>query len=574
MLFFCYVTVNAQTSQTFTRSIKFIDLKETSNASFWGHTREITRLVMTAIESGSIKSFLINYQANAQAVSLSIIDYKKRLEFSQNENIPKDQIYFSGIDYLFPRDINYIGLDQTVFMNESKECVHVHYVNFYSHENFSADRITIQYRFSVTWEDFIAVLKKRSDILYTPNAYGVWWRGNIFITNENYFIDYHANDLIENDLIELSRQNNIVARKNNNPNDKISFDSLTGDKYSSSAMDFYLFEERSENYWTTTQIAFGTLPQEISYENEDRFIFEWRDFADVLQKIKCDKNIYTLADAIVLKKFTYSDSIKLIQISHNGKFANGQTDALCSSVVKESFNSSLKPLLNTKFHTELIESLYLEDASNQHLNIPGHSIAEILYEHVLNGTLTAYENDSLLRPMTIPSFKYNASQYLDVEELMYESTYKKGDTIAINEGVNWPYERQYYIVKENFTGTDFYTGSTIISKLVRYYPPLIPVNELNIIECIQHLSFDHEGNNKKYKLEVAALYVGGDGPSNIRGIQYPVCYVRWDDFKSLLLKDPRATFIYKGRQQNLADIIENRDYLSTFLKTGYVEIGE
>ena len=561
MLFFCYVTVNAQTSQTFTRSIKFIDLRETSNASFWGHTREITRLVMTAIESGSIKSFMIDYENEASATMLTEEEYMMHKTFY---HIFKNQKY---ANFLFPGDIPYIGLDQTISIVDDKECVH--YVNFYSHENFSADGKTRQYRFSVTWKDFIAVLKKRSDILYTPNAYGVWWRGNTFITNEHYFMDYNTDD-----FIELSRKNNITANENNNSNDKISFDSLRGAKYSSSAMDFYIFEERDADYWKTKQIGFGTLPQEISYENEKRFIFDWSDFAAVLEKTNtaASSTIYTLADAFVLKKFHYSDIIQSIQISKNGKFTNGKTDALCSNHLKESFHTN--PLLNTKFHTELIESLYLGDTSNKHLNIAGKSIAEILYGYVFNGTLAAYENDSLLRPMTIDDFKYNASQYLDVPQIMYEGIYKRGDTVTFNVGESWPYQTRYYIVQENVNGTDLFNEPSLISKLKRYYPPLIPVNELNIIECIQHLSFDHEGNNKKYKLEVVALYVGGDGPSNIRGIQYPVCYVRWDDFKSLLLKDSRATFIYKGLQQNLADIIENRDYLSTFLKTGYVEIGE
>ena len=71
----------------------------------------------------------------------------------------------------------------------------------------------------------------------------------------------------------------------------------------------------------------------------------------------------------------------------------------------------------------------------------------------------------------------------------------------------------------------------------RFYPPLIPLEELNVVEFMQHLSFDNRGNNKEYKLEAIALHVSADGPSNIKGIQYPVCYVRWNDLKYLV--DPQ-----------------------------------
>jgi hypothetical protein len=565
--------VGQTSKKTATRTIKFIDLREGANAPFWGYNREIPRLIMAAIENGSIKSFRIDYDKKYNLKPLSVSEYKKTLEFSQDASIPEDQLYYQGVDYLFASDFPYIGLDQTISIVDGKECVHVHYIHFYNHESFSEDQKTRQYRFSVTWEDFIAILKQRTNLLYTPNIYGAWWRGNVFITNERYFIESKTSD-----FIELSRAYAILPKDFHNFNVLKTVDSLGKKNYEPSMMDLYFIEEKKESYWNIKRLFFGTVPQDQSYLNERRFGYEWKDFVSVLgnKKNAASSNIYTLANAFALKTFSYSDTIESIQISKNGKFKNGKKDVLCSVALSESFSNNASPVTNTTFHTQLLESLYLGDTSNTHLNIEGHGLAEILYDYVLSGTLTAYEYDSLHTPITVNTFKSNASQYLDVPEIMYGIIYKNGDTVSMNVHVGdyWNYETRYFIVQETFNGSDFVNDSSYMSKLKRYYPPLIPVEELNVVEFMQHVSFDQEGNNKKYKLEVVALHVSADGPSNIKGIQYPVCYVRWQDLKSVLLKDARASFVYKGRQVNLIDIIENREFLSIFLKTGFLEVGE
>ncbi|HSY62094.1 MAG TPA: hypothetical protein VK796_09475, partial [Cytophaga sp.] len=226
--------------------------------------------------------------------------------------------------------------------------------------------------------------------------------------------------------------------------------------------------------------------------------------------------------------------------------------------------------------------------SNILLNIPGHSIAEIIHAHVIDGTLVSYEDDSIKRPMTPEKFKSNATQYLDVPAMDYGSIYEKGDTIQIyiSNDDYWYGETRYFIVQKQFDGADYFIAaeqlngpdflndSNLISKLKRYYPPLIPIEELNVVDFRHRLSFDQNGNNKKYKLEDVVLYVSADAKSNVKGIQYPLCYVHWQDLRSVLLNDPRASFIYKGQQVRLIDVIEKRAYLSAFLKTGYIEIGE
>lgn len=568
LTFFSQLDLFGQTSKKrITRTIKFIDLTETVNASFWGYYKQVPQLIMAAIESGSIKSFLIDYKNEAHEAMLTQDEYAIQKTFY---NTYKDEQFN---DFLFASDLPYLGLDQTISIVGGKECVHVHYVNLYSHENFSEDRKTREYRFSVKWEDFIAVLNQRRDVLYAPNIFGAWWRGNVFITNERYFIESKTSD-----FIELSNSYAIAPKDFSNLDVVKTVDSLGKKNYEPSMMDLYFIEEKKDNNWYIKRVVFGTVPQDQSYLNERRYGYEWTDFTTVLEKKQAaaSSKIYTLAEAFLLKKFSYSDSIKSIQISKNGKFKNGQKDVLCSATLNESFSNTVNPISYKWFHTQLLESLYLEDTSNAQLNIPGHSLAEILYAHVLDGTLVACEDESLNRPMTVEKFRVNASQYLDVSAIKDGSIYEKGDTVSmyVNDGNYWYGETRYFIVQEKIDGAYFSNDSSIISQLKRYYPPLIPVEELNAIEFLQHLSFDSEGNNKKYALEVVALHVSADGPSNIKGIQYPICYVRWKDLKSVLLKDPRATFVYKGRQVSLIDVIENRDFLSILLKTGYVEIGE
>jgi len=564
---FNHVDLIAQSSKkTLIRSIKFIDLRNASNAPFWGYYREIPRLIMDAIDSGSVTSIIIDYDKKVTVVPLSVSQYKWKLAFLEYFKTSDDP----STGFLSPSDLPYIGLDQTISIIDGKECTQVHHVNFYSYENFSEDKKTRQYRFSVTWEDFIAVLKQRQDLLYAPNIYGEWWRGNVFITNERYFIDSKTSD-----FIELSRSYNISPKDFRNLNYVKTIDSLNKWNYDPSLMDLYLIEEKKDDYWNIKSLFFGTAPQDQSYLNEHRFGYEWTDFTTILKNKKAatSSNIYTLADAFLLKKFSYSDSIKSIQISKNGKFKNGDKDGSCSAILNESFINNLNAVTHTKFHTQMIESLYLGDTSNKHLNLLGHSIAELLYGYVLNGNLVAYTYDSRT-PITIKTFKYNASQYLIVPEIMYESTYQKGDTVSLKGGDSWPFEKEYYIAQENFSGTDFYNDSSMIYKLKRYYPPLIPIKELSVVEFFQDITFNSEGNNKKYELQTIALQVSADGPSNLKGIQYPVCCVRWNELKALLLKDPRAIFANKGCQVNLIDLIENREYLSILLKTGYVEIEE
>jgi hypothetical protein len=253
-------------------------------------------------------------------------------------------------------------------------------------------------------------------------------------------------------------------------------------------------------------------------------------------------------------------------------FENGNIDPICLTGLKESFSTNEVHVSYTKYQTQLLESIYLGDSLNKLLNIPGHSIAEILYEYLLNGKLKTYPNDSLNIPMSEVEFKYYASQILDAPDFFYDDVYKKGDTVIVN---NWPLRKEYYILQQDFNSSNFSNDSSLYEKVfIRYYPPLMPITALNVIELYQHVTFDSNGDNKKYTLQCLALHVAADAPSNIRGIQYPICFVRWDDLKALLLKDRRAYFKYQGRKINLVDLIENREFLSTFFKTGYVEIGE
>ncbi len=564
----------AQSSKkSVTRSVKFIELKDSLNTPFWGVYREIPRLVMTAIKKEVIKPLVVDYDNKAAVTQLSMSEYEQRIQFLQPINISGENNDYLALDYLFPTDLPYIGLDQTISIADGKESVHVHYVNFYSHENFSKDRKIREYRFSVRWDDFVKILKQRKDLLYTPNTYGAWWRGDVFITNERYLIESQTSD-----FIELSRLQGIEPKDFTYSKNVQTVDSLKKKNYDPSMMDVYFLEENYKNSWKINRLAFGTVPEEMSYLKERRFVYAWEDFVKVLavHEHNISKEIYTLADAFVLKKFSYSTTINPILISKNGKFKSGGQDVLCTTSLNESFEKMLPTVANTKFHTQLLENIYLGDTTNKLLNIPGHSIAEIIHGHIMDGTLLAYQDDSLNREMTVEIFKSNASQYLDVSAIEPGKKYEKGDTVSmyINDEKYWYGETRYFIVQKKFIASYFDNDSTFMLNLKRYYPPLVPVEELTALELMHDLSFDRDGKNKKYKLKALALYVSADGPSNIKGIQYSICYVRWKDLKAVLLNDPRATFIYQGRERNLINMIENREFLSILLKTGFVEIDE
>ena len=225
------------------------------------------------------------------------------------------------------------------------------------------------------------------------------------------------------------------------------------------------------------------------------------------------------------------------------------------------------------FHTQYDEQLYLKDSANTHLEIDGHGLVEIIYEALLNKALTAYYNDSLSIVLSFIELNSMASVQPPNIDFRLPTICEVGDTIEIRIS---NFNSKYFIIGKSFNSeTLTYEEYVEVSKFFKpYVPPLYTSKDIYIIELNQRVSFDLNGKNKKYNLESIGLFVPADHPLNYKHIQYQICAVRWDEVKNILLKDKRSMISYNGKLVNLVDVIEDRQFLSSFLKTGFLEVGE
>jgi hypothetical protein len=110
----------------------------------------------------------------------------------------------------------------------------------------------------------------------------------------------------------------------------------------------------------------------------------------------------------------------------------------------------------------------------------------------------------------------------------------------------------------------FNSKATILSKSKPYFP-----KQLFCIELIQKISFDAEGKKKQYELQKITIKI--PATINIKGVELPICTVNWAELKKKLLADKRAMIHYKGKEVNLVNLLENREFLSIFYVTGFLE---
>ncbi|MFN6947090.1 MAG: hypothetical protein ACK4ND_19255, partial [Cytophagaceae bacterium] len=173
------------------------------------------------------------------------------------------------------------------------------------------------------------------------------------------------------------------------------------------------------------------------------------------------------------------------------------------------------------------------------------------------------KDENFKKTLSIEEINDVMSIDIHVPDFKAGSSYKSGDTVR--------YDAKYYIAKEDIQAPVFYTGENIFKeeKWRMIHNGYYPVKEFVDLELIQQISFNSEGQNKKYNLKGICYYIPPD--INIRGILMPVCYVKWEDLKPLLMNDEKAVILYNSKTYNYKEIMEDRNFFSFFYKTSVLK---
>jgi hypothetical protein len=536
------------------RLIRFIDLDSYMNKPFFRRNQEISKLVMDAIEIGDIHPYYIDYKNKAVEKVLDKADFRKKISFETTFD-------FNGVEtaytvLLYPRDFYTLGLDQTIGEIQGKEYAQVHYVNFYA--NGDSKEKPIKYRFSIKWDDFLSVLNKHTDILYYTNSFNSWWRGEVFITSSNYIID----EALCGKFIELSfALPEFKAEDYRKRGSLYDLNEYKKEPYLKGGylLDLYLIEQKKGNQYNVSTLVIEDMQDTEGYGNGKRFAFDWKAFLKIAQDSswRNRSEVFTLMEAFKLQKFMYSNSSKNIEISRNGQFVNGGQDKLCRDQISNSFYVD-SPRNFEKFYTDYLEGVFLNDPLNVHLHRPGHSIVELSIEYFLKGKIMAFEDETFQEHLAREAFIAGASEVIDARRFDTSQKYHKGDTLRTEE---W----KYYILLQDiepFTCTRIDSNKISLPFTPARYEPqrLIP------LQLVQKLTFDKEGNGKNYQVQGIGLFVPYD--INIKGVEIPIGFFKWEELRKQLLSDPRAMVVYKGKKVNLVELVENRTFYSLFYKTG------
>lgn len=317
------------------REIRFLGLGWGENEPYCKTNIEITRLIMEKVRAGEIKPFLVDYSKGFSATEITRLDYRKRLIYISSNDISQER------QRLEPTSFSCLGLDQTVGIADGKEYAQVHYVNFYIYDSQNERMLDepYPYIFSVRWEDFIKVLDNRPDILYVINSYGLWWRGNVLLTNDIYRPSKFCRDLVQ--LANYAGLGTEILKEEKE--NRCKPPSL---KYYDA--DLFIIDQPNKGYFDSPKPIMEIKNSDTSYKG-DLVSFSWEDFLKIAQDSGWHKSsqVYTLAEAFRLGKFSYSKEQMLYAyndrvISKEGKFGTGSIDSLCKNEIVPSFTSTLR----------------------------------------------------------------------------------------------------------------------------------------------------------------------------------------------------------------------------------------
>lgn len=531
------------------REIWYVNLYEEANKPFFRRNQELVRLVFDGINSEKITPLDIDFTGEKEIQALSIEQWIDKISFKNSLPEYPEFLGLFGDQLLFPTEFKYVGMDIT-YDQEANSLCQVNYLHFFPAEKISETQEP-QYRFSVSWNQLIEYLSEYQDLLYYTNSWGILWRGEAMITSTYYAVDEKAGQA----LIDLSINTGALPAQ-----DTSGFPVVLSNKATNSLAtpDIYFKENKENSWYSTEKIGVIQYDDSFPFSETQRFEFEWSDFLKIAQDSGwLEKTpVLKMSEALKRNLFSYS-SLPALPVSKNGRFINGNKDPLCNKRIKASFaNSPASELVAYSVeHWDLISTL-------EPKNKPLIKLPELIYEYVLSGKLTPYFTDSLNRVMNMKELKASAARCFTAPEFTRESSYRKGDIVAVDTD-NFFYS--YFIALQNIGQEGKLPTHSRSWKA--YQPPLFPSSELYLIDLKSNLSYNQDGQKKRYQLQGLGLYIPHDSQINERGIMLPICYVKWEELKNLLVMDERNKLNLKGAETSMTELLENRGFFSIFLKT-------
>jgi hypothetical protein len=586
ILSFWTTTLLAQNSAE--RKIVFIDMRQKENSQLWKYKKEtLSNWVYRGINANELTTYFVDYKNQAQVKTLPLWEWKNiaigepdkskvwnpnttydstafgiyydgEYYYSEKKlnkgNVPSDSsaiwinLNTAGISFMneeqgFCFDFETLGLDQTIVLSKDNYYSQVHFVSFYAKKYDDKGNKSYHYSFSIKWEDFLLFLKKKNKLYYTC-PFSNWWRGDVFVTNSAWAIDL----ALAYDFIKLGEEN-LSLKLSDYYNPKIRYTSGKDDY-----MELFFTEAKKDSVYTIIKAGGELIDQPGDGIKKDRFIFNWSDFLKIAKDSSWRKKseLCYISEAFNMQKFPFSSKISPITISQNGKFPDGSPDLLCNDKITPSFSQAPREPIPDRLCLDFVEWIDMKDSLNKKYYEGDNNPVGIILDLISKGKLTSYLDESLSATVKKEEVKRRIQDTYSVYEYYLGNNYKKGDIIE--------YNKSYYVAKR-----DIPSNISDVFNKTGYFEPYqtkeYSTKELTVLHVKHLLKFNKEGKNKRYITKAMGIYI----PENIssKGILIPVCYVKWEDLKKILLQNNNLSLI---------EWIANRNYFSYFNNTGQIEI--
>lgn len=465
-----------------------------------------------------------------------------------------------------------VGLDSSVVEQ-------VNYITFCDEPRFALKGLIVP-RFSLKWNDFIRFLEKHHhNKLYYVNGFGPWFKEDIFITHNYYWIDYFGMqplDFIPKVPLELE---NITT------SEKINADALRA-LYAKEGEGQIGFERHQ-----TGKIQNLLLRVKVPNKQMETYRLPWV----VYQKALEDSNrlgrsrAVKLVDAWKSKWFVYDGSIKLIYggdaeqaavestISKNGYFIkSGKKDPLSKGRITSSF-SKQQPRSIEAFTFAQEEEISLRDTLNKMLWSGKQPLQSLVREYVLAGRLPSIRGyDTVHNLLYSFAEAEKIKQYYtakDLKKLLAKEylAYNINNTYSVGDIVS--HAGAYYKALKNPEGVEPTDTSPLLGKVwEKVKPETYDAEQLWMLIAHQRRFYEPSASSDRYVFDYVEFVLPES--ENLKGIDKPILVVNWSRLEKLLRADVRASFVHQGKTINYADVLEQRQYQAWLLKTGFLRAAD
>jgi hypothetical protein len=549
----------AQSNVTET-ALHYIDLLAPEHEGLYRNHNEIVRIIFNAAKSKQLKPYLVQFpDLNAEEIDSAMV----------NEIL----FPFDYRNHVFPTDVRYISMD----INKTRSGRKSHYINLYVERNEE-----LKYLFSVSWSALVKLIHDQyPHFLFTVNPWGEWFRGNILNAMDRYFVARETGL----DFILLHQQCNKLPFFNQDasPYDVSHFHSL---KKSVHPFDCVMEETKNNDSYKIQKLKIFAFENNRNSSNDSCFYFHWSDFLKIAEDSSWNNYppLKTWEEAFRNYEFVFSSKYLPKKIESKAK------------EFKEELPSS-KEYDKNKLVIFQEEGLYLRKERNRVYS----KLIPLIMEYVNTNKIQAHDS-----PYSFPQkdfLKNCMNKRVTGMRYLNEEGFNIGDTVCVG--------REFYVAKVKIPGirlvpvkigvqtedgtlleesaseyekrlpdgswtSDFgpddldypeLTGNLSEKRWTKIPPPKHTIAEIEDLELTSRVEFDSLGLNKKYFPDKITLYISPEYTGV--GIMNFVYSINWSELRPILYSDARAIVEVEGKKVNFVNLIEDRQFYSYFLKTGF-----